>query len=80
MKCLSPGCFRLGAKARGLCGSCYNRLACLVRAGQTTWEALAAAGLVLPATSLLTRSKAAPARLGLHRRRQQQVQTEETNQ
>jgi hypothetical protein len=37
------------ALARGLCLACYGRLSKAVRAGQTTWEALAAAGQALPA-------------------------------
>jgi hypothetical protein len=36
---------------RGCCATCYKRHGNAVRAGQTTWEALEAAGRALPAQS-----------------------------
>ena len=47
LSCLA--CRERLALARGLCPACYGRLSKAVRAGQTTWEALAAAGQALPA-------------------------------
>jgi hypothetical protein len=45
--CLS--CRERAAQCRGLCVSCYSRLADSVRHGATTWEALEAVGQALPA-------------------------------
>jgi len=43
IKCLNPACVR-PAEFRGLCHSCYEVAAKMVRAGQTTWERLVAIG------------------------------------
>jgi hypothetical protein len=37
------------AECRGCCSTCYKRYCRAVRAGQTTWAALEAAGRALPA-------------------------------
>jgi hypothetical protein len=47
LSCLS--CRECLAHCRGLCEACYNRAGKAVRAGKTTWAALVAAGLALPA-------------------------------
>lgn len=39
MKCLNPNCKRK-EKSRGLCTTCYDIAAKLVKAGRTTWEKL----------------------------------------
>lgn len=44
--CLRPGCGRV-ARSRGVCSSCYNIAASLVRSGQTTFEKLEESGKVL---------------------------------
>jgi hypothetical protein len=49
VSCLS--CRARLAHCRGLCEACYNRAGKAVRAGKTTWAALVAAGLALPATA-----------------------------
>lgn len=46
--CLVPNCGRM-RHLRGNCLKCYDRVIRLIRAGETTWEALVAAGLALPA-------------------------------
>jgi hypothetical protein len=45
--CLS--CRERVAHCRGLCNRCYTRAGHAVRSGETTWAALVAAGLALPA-------------------------------
>lgn len=49
--CLTPGCgtVRTGRArgGRGVCKRCLNAFAYLVRKGETTWEHLERAGLVL---------------------------------
>jgi hypothetical protein len=45
--CLS--CRERLARSRGLCPACYDRAARAVRAGETTWAELEAAGRALPA-------------------------------
>jgi hypothetical protein len=42
-------CRKHVAVCRGNCSTCYRRYSSAVRAGQTTWAALEAAGSVLPA-------------------------------
>ena len=44
-KCLNPNCERK-QKSRGLCGSCYDIAARLVREHRVTWEELEQAGKV----------------------------------
>jgi hypothetical protein len=47
LSCLT--CRRRVIHIRGLCPACYTRHRAAVRAGKTTWAALEAAGLALPA-------------------------------
>jgi len=49
-KCINPTCDR-GQSSRGLCRSCYNTAARLVREGKTTWAALEKAKRSLPPTN-----------------------------
>ena len=42
-------CHERVARTRGCCTRCYTRHKKAVRVGETTWAALEAAGLVLPA-------------------------------
>ena len=49
LSCLA--CRERLAQLRGVCPRCYKRHFKAVRAGQTTWAALVAAGAVLPAQS-----------------------------
>ncbi len=46
--CVFPPCER-GVHARGLCKSCYQAAAKLVRDGKTTWEKLETSGKCKPA-------------------------------
>ena len=55
--CLMPGCDS-EAEIRGICKSCYQASARLVRQGETTWEILEERGLVLKAAPGRTRSAA----------------------
>lgn len=59
-KCIVPGCER-EARTRGVCAACYGSHRIAVGRGETTWDELAKAGLVLPertAVAAIAREKA----------------------
>lgn len=48
-KCLTPGCDNK-EDTRGQCSRCYAATCRAVKKGETTWEAVVAAGLARPST------------------------------
>ena len=47
LRCVVPGCSR-PPRARGVCATCYASHRRAVAAGESTWELIEQAGLILP--------------------------------